>query len=215
MRSWLIYALIFTVVFTGGCSMKKEADSKELPNTAAFQDEFTRSLLDSPEEVEDGHYLFESKTGGYSMLWPENAINEGPPFYQRTKNSFEKIIFNDRNEKENYRYSFSTTYSTYGESAIDSSLNLLSSGVSYFGEYKKIETDKTIIYFAKSEKSYEGAKGYFFFSYITSKESQKGLEYIYSAECIDYSNSNCDIDIKKEEQKALHYMKSVKFYKDE
>ncbi|MFV2049602.1 hypothetical protein ACEWK1_19880 [Metabacillus sp. YM-086] len=194
--------------------MKKEADTKELPNTAAFQDEFTRSLLDSPEEVKEGYYLFKSKTGGYSMLWPKNAVTDGPPFYQRTKDSFEKIIFYDRNEKGNYRYSFSTTYSTYGESAIDSSLNLLSSGVSYFGEYKKIETDKTHIYFAKSEKSYEGATGYFFFSYITSKESQKGLEYIYSAECIDYSKSNCNIEIKKEEEKALHYMKSVKFNKE-
>ena len=47
MRSWVIYALIFTLVFAGGCSIKKEADSKVLPNTAAFQDEFTRSLLDS------------------------------------------------------------------------------------------------------------------------------------------------------------------------
>ncbi|UHA58888.1 hypothetical protein KDJ21_018950 [Metabacillus litoralis] len=80
--------------------MKKEADSKELPNTAAFQDEFTRSLLDSPEEVEDGHYLFESKTGGYSMLWPKNAVTDGPPFYQRTKDSFEKIIFMKQMKKE-------------------------------------------------------------------------------------------------------------------
>jgi len=194
--------------------MKKEVDSKELPNTAAFQDEFTRSLLDSPEEVEDGHYLFHSKTGGYSMLWPKNAVTDGPPFHQRTKDSFEKIIFYETNEKENYNYSFSTTYSPYGENAVESSLGILSDSVSYNGEYEKIETNKTRIYFAKAEKSYEGATGYFFFSYIASKESQKGLEYIYSAECIDYSNSNCNIDIKKEEQKALHYMKSVKFNKE-
>ncbi|MCM3163296.1 hypothetical protein [Metabacillus litoralis] len=194
--------------------MKKEEDSRELPNTAAFQDEFTRSLLDSPEQVEDGHYLFESKTGGYSMLWPKNAVTDGPPFYQRTKDSFEKIIFNDINEKENYNYSFSTTYSTYGESAVESSLGILSDSVSYNGEYEKIETDKTHIYFAKSEDTYAGITTYFFFGYITSKESQKGLEYIFSTECIDESKLTCNIDIKKGEEKALHYLKSVKFNKE-
>ncbi|MGQ4668017.1 hypothetical protein ACUIJN_19760 [Metabacillus halosaccharovorans] len=188
---------------------------KELPNTAAFQDEFTSSLLDSTEEVEEGHYLLESATGGYSMLWPKNAVTDGPPFYQRTKDSFEKIIFYDRNEKENYRYSFSTTYSTYGESAIESSLNILGSSVSYFGEYEKIETDKTRIYYAKNKDTYKGSTAYFFFGYITSKESSKGLEYVFTAECIDSSKSTCNIDTKKEEEKALHYMKSVKFNKDE
>ena len=200
----------FTMVFIGGCSMEKE-----LPNTAAFQDEFTRSLLDSTEEVEEGHYLLESDTGGYSMLWPKNAVTDGPPFYQRTGDSFEKIIFYDVNKKENYNYQFSTTYSTYGESSIESSLNILSGGVSYFGEYEKIETDKTSIYFAKSEDTFADITTYFFFGYVVSKGNEKGLEYIYSAECIDESKSTCNIDVKKEEEKALHYMKSVTFNKDE
>ncbi|UHA58892.1 hypothetical protein KDJ21_018970 [Metabacillus litoralis] len=73
---------------------------KELPKTAAFQDEFTSSLLDSTEEVEEGHYLLESATGGYSMLWPKNAVTDGPPFYQRTKDSFEKIIFMKQMKKK-------------------------------------------------------------------------------------------------------------------
>ena len=188
---------------------------KELPNTAAFQDEFTRSLLDSSEEVEEGHYLLESETGGYSMLWPKNAVTDGPPFYQRTKDSFEKIIFYETNEKENYRYSFSTTYSTYGESVIDSSLGILSDSVRYNGEYEKIETDNARIYYAKSQAKLTHSTSYRFFAYITSKESQKGLEYVFSAQCLDDSLSNCDIDIEKEEEKALHYMKSVKFNKDE
>ncbi|MFV2049605.1 hypothetical protein ACEWK1_19895 [Metabacillus sp. YM-086] len=194
--------------------MKKEADSKELPNTAAFQDEFTRSLLDSPEEVEDGHYLFESKTGGYSMLWPKNAVTDGPPFYQRTKDSFEKIIFYETNEKGNYRYSFSSTYSTYGESVIESSLGILSDSVRYNGEYEKIGTENTRIYFARSQAKLTNSTSYRFFSYIASKGSQRGVEFVYSAQCLDESQSNCDIDIEKEEDKALHYMKSVKFNTD-
>ena len=187
MRSWLIYALIFTVVFTGGCSMKKEADSKELPNTAAFQDEFTRSLLDSPKEVKEGYYLFKSKTGGYSMLWPKNATTDGPPFYQRNKNGFEKILFSEIDEEENYNYAFSTTYTTYGESLIETSLNMLSASVGYNGQYEIIQTDKTIIYYAKLEDKIgtenEMVTSYNYFSYIVSKDSKKGIEYIFTANC--------------------------------
>ena len=188
---------------------------KELPNTAAFQDEFTSSLLDSTEEVEEGHYLLESATGGYSMLWPKNAVTDGPPFYQRTGDSFEKILFDEVNEEENYLNSFSTTYSTYGESAIESSLNLLSGSVKYFGEYEKIEAGKNRIYYAKSVEPLENSTSYRFFGYIVSKDDQKGLEYVFIARCLDKSKPNCDIDVEKEEEKALHYMKSVTFNKDE
>ncbi|APH05001.1 hypothetical protein A9C19_09710 [Bacillus weihaiensis] len=211
MRSRYIYALICTLIFAGGCSMKKEVDSMELPNTKAFQDEFTRSLLDSPKEVEEGYYLFKSDTGGYSMLWPKDAVTDGPPFYQRTKDSFEKIRFYERNEEKNYRYSFSTTYSTYGESAIESSLGILSDSVSYNGDYELIETEKTRIRFAKLEEPLIHSTAYFFFGYITSKESEKGLEYIYTSQCLEKSLSNCNIDVEKEEKKALSYMKTVQF----
>ncbi|WP_273127645.1 hypothetical protein [Bacillus weihaiensis] len=191
--------------------MNKEVDSMKLPNTKAFQDEFTRSLLDSPEEMEEGYYLFESDTGGYSMLWPKDAVTDGPPFYQRTQDSFEKIIFYDRNEKENYRESFSTTYSTYGESVIESNLGILSDSIGYNGKYETLETDKSRIYFATSEDTFEGITTYFFFGYISSKESQKGLEYVYSTECLDKSKSNCSFNIEQEVETALHYMKSVQF----
>ncbi|APH05000.1 hypothetical protein [Bacillus weihaiensis] len=214
MRSRFIYALICTLIFVGGCSIKKEVDSMELPNTKAFQDEFTRSLLDSPAEVEEGYYLFESDTGGYTMLWPKDAVTDRPPFYQRTQDSFEKISFYDRNESENYRYSYSTTYSTYGESMIDSSLAILSDSVGYKGEYQEIDNKNTRIFYAKTEKYFEGATGYFFFGYIVSKESLKGLEYIYIAECLDYTKPNCSIDTKLEEEKAIVFMKSVLFTKD-
>ncbi|XQY93785.1 hypothetical protein ACNRWW_10445 [Metabacillus sp. HB246100] len=195
--------------------MKKEVDSMELPNTKAFQDEFTRSLLDSPEEVEKGYYLFKSDTGGYSMLWPKDAVTDGPPFYQRTGESFEKIQFYERNEKENYDDSFSTTFSTYGEDSLESRLNILSSGVSYYGEYEEIETDKTLIYYAKKELPLKYSTAYFYFGYILSKENEKGLEYIYVTQCIDESKRNCNIDTEQEEKRALYYMQSVIFNKDE
>ncbi|WP_273126878.1 hypothetical protein [Bacillus weihaiensis] len=198
--------------------MKKEVDSMELPNTKAFQDEFTRSLLDSPEEVEEGYYLFKSDTGGYSMLWPKDAVTDGPPFYQRTQDGFEKIIFDEIDEEKNYHYSFSTTYSTYGDKVLDSSLSLLSSSIGYKGDYEKIETNKTFIYYGKSQKKLNtenrSTTSYRFFSYIVSKESQKGLEFVYIAKCLDEKSTKCNLNVEEEEKKALRYMRYVSFNKD-
>ena len=50
-----------------------EIDAQKLPDTVALQDDFTREFIASPEEVEEGYYLFESKTGGYTMWYPKNA----------------------------------------------------------------------------------------------------------------------------------------------
>ncbi|WP_083584346.1 hypothetical protein [Bacillus weihaiensis] len=199
--------------------MKKEVDSMELPNTKAFQDEFTRSLLDSPEEVEEGYYLFESDTGGYSMLWPKDATTDGSPFYQRNGDGYEKIIYSDASIEDNYHYSYTTTYETYGENLIDSILTTLSGSVGYTGEYKTIETEKTRIYYGKLQEKLKvddrSATSYNFFSYIVSKDSQKGIEYIYSVNCYDELNRECNIDPKIEENTALYLMKNVSFNKDE
>ncbi|MDL4840514.1 hypothetical protein QQS35_08660, partial [Aquibacillus sp. LR5S19] len=64
-----ILPLVIILVILGGCQLKEA----QLPETKAFQDEFTREFMDSTEEVKDGYYLFRSKTDGYTMLFPENA----------------------------------------------------------------------------------------------------------------------------------------------
>ncbi|WP_273126892.1 hypothetical protein [Bacillus weihaiensis] len=191
----------------------------ELPNTKAFQDEFTRNLLDSQEEVEEGYYLFESDTGGYSMLWPKDAIADGPPFYQRNGNGFEKILFDNRSEEGNYHYSYSTTYETDGDLFLEASLVILSDSVRFSGEYEIIETEKTKIYYGKLQDKLEAqnrsATSYHFFSYIVSKNSNKGMEFIYSVNCLDELHTQCNLDAKKEEETALYLMKKVSFNREE
>jgi len=75
MKQWLTLLIISTLILGGcdGMDAKKQNAEEKLPDTIAFQDEFTREFIKSPEEVEDGYYLFESKTGGYTMLFPVNA----------------------------------------------------------------------------------------------------------------------------------------------
>ena len=47
------------------------------PNVPAFDDHFTRKFLNKDREVNDGFYEFKSKTGQYTMWFPEEA--QRPP----------------------------------------------------------------------------------------------------------------------------------------
>lgn len=58
------------VLFQVGCGIQ---NTEELPDTVAFQNEFTKSFLESSEEVNKGHYLFKSETEGFTVHFPINA----------------------------------------------------------------------------------------------------------------------------------------------
>lgn len=126
-----------------------EIDPKELPDTVALQDDFTREFIVSPEEVEEVYYLFESKTGGYTMWYPKNA-KLSQTYYQKKKDYFEALHvggYNDQTTGDSFYIR-----ATYGDSKdtkdTDIYLYLLSSSIHYDGEYEKVETDDKIIYFA-------------------------------------------------------------------
>ncbi|MEH7290147.1 hypothetical protein ACRBU7_05500 [Priestia aryabhattai] len=44
------------------------------PNVPAFDDHFTRKFLNKDKKVEDGFYEFKSKTGQYTMWFPEEFV---------------------------------------------------------------------------------------------------------------------------------------------
>ncbi|MTH55074.1 hypothetical protein GKZ89_16845 [Bacillus mangrovi] len=65
-----IYALV-SLLIIGGCELSTESAQQETP---ALKDEFTKEDLTSAKEVEKGFYEFKSKTGGYTMLLPVEAV---------------------------------------------------------------------------------------------------------------------------------------------
>jgi len=86
-----------------------DMDPKDLPDVRAFQNDFTRDFMASTEPVEEGYYEFESKTGGYTMKFPENALmNKG--FYERTRDSFERLRYAEDPDKDNISYYVIATY---------------------------------------------------------------------------------------------------------
>ncbi|MDL4842639.1 hypothetical protein [Aquibacillus rhizosphaerae] len=207
-----ILPLIIILVILGGCQLKEA----QLPETKAFQDEFTREFMDSTEEVKDGYYLFRSKTDGYTMLFPKDAEILDSPIYERDKDFFEFVNFVDYSREQNYNYEYDIMYSMYGEEGVEVSLKGLSRRVGYSGEYQEIEGENTRIYYAKEQELYKSDERertvYGFFSYIVPKGGAVGVEFIYSSHC--YVEEACNIEPEKEEEKALMLMKSVQFNKD-
>ncbi|MDL4842634.1 hypothetical protein [Aquibacillus rhizosphaerae] len=203
-----ILPLIIILVILGGCQLKEA----QLPETKAFQDEFTKEFMDSTEEVKDGYYLFRSKTDRYTMLFPENA-EVSRMFYERNKDFFENLTFEDYSKEENYYHRSDVMYAPHRENKVEINLNGLSRKVGYSGDYQEIKEKNTLIYLAKEQELLENEDRkrtvYRFFSYIVPKGGSVGVEYIYSSYC--YDEDLCNIDPEIEEEKALMLMKSVQF----
>ncbi|MEB3751128.1 hypothetical protein [Geobacillus icigianus] len=188
--------------------MDEKEQPKKWPNTVAFQDEYTREFMASTKEVKEGYYLFKSKTGGYTMWFPKDAVvTKG--LYEKHGRDFEALTIGWDNEEENLKYSIDLQYeqSEYMED-IETYLYILSSHASdYNGSYIEQEYNKKTIYFAKSQNDIERL----FFGYIKSKDSHQGVLFIYSVMCWD-DRKGCQVNVKEEEKTAKMLMKSIKFY---
>ena len=218
-KAYFLSVCVFIILFIGGCGLMSEKDiskmnPEDLPDVTAFQDDFTREFMTSTEEVEDGYYLFESKTGGYTMWYPEDAImNKG--YYERTKDTFERVSFGveANKDKSNIPYYVVASYNhSHSNQDNDSLLYLLSSTVDYKGDYDKFEHQDNSIFFATSESTTRSKKTtwYEFFGLIKSKNTNQSLRYIYSVKC-EGKTKNCSYDLESIEQKVKDIMKSVKF----
>src|SRR5690625_2174431 len=200
---------VFILFLLGGCNVLgqkdiSEMDPAELPDVIAFQDDFTREFMSSLDEVEDGYYLFESRTDGYTMMYPENAKMD-QLYYQMPGEHYEAIQFADED------YYVRSTYNA-GTSANDpNSLQVvLSSHVGYEGEYEKIECENKTIYFATTEYHTQDGESatYRFFGVIMSNHSEQSVSMRYN---IINDNDSNEIDLNHVQDEAMKIIESIEF----
>jgi hypothetical protein len=207
--------LLLALILIGGCEMDSKAQPEKLPDTVAFQDEFTREFMVSPKEVKEGYYLFKSRTGGFTMWFPKDAKISNM-FYEKHDKYYESSRFGGVRKQENVTYAVDMVYENRNiTNVIDVNLSLLSDYADYNGEYTKIEGDSSTIYFAKNEQhiSVNNKKNivYYFFSYVKSNYSPQAVRFIYWVKCEDIARG-CHIDVDKEEERAKMLMKSIEFH---
>jgi hypothetical protein len=189
-----------------------EMDPAELPDVIAFQDDFTREFMSSLDEVEDGYYLFESKTGGYTMMYPENAKMD-QLFYESTGDNYEYIQFGENEETNKFNYYVRAAYDEGGRAGEpEILLDLLSTYVNYEGEYEKIDDADVSIYFAATEYVTDSGKSTTnrFFGTVMSNNSDQSVRFIYNV-IIDNENVDNAVDLESVERNVLEIMKSIEF----
>ncbi|WP_164218659.1 hypothetical protein [Virgibacillus sp. YIM 98842] len=186
-----------------------EMDPAELPDVFALQDDFTREFISSLDEVESGYYLFESKTGGYTMMYPENAkLDE--IYYEMPGDYLEAIQFGEGEETSDHHYGVRATYNE-GDSVSEFKRlqGVFEARTSYDGDYETIEYDDKKIYFATSE--YEDQNGdiitYNFLGIIMSNNSDQSVSMNYMTDKDSVADMNSDV-IK---EKVIKIMESIKF----
>lgn len=218
-----MFLYIFTFVFiVGGCEIMDEnkniSDTKlneTLPNTAAFQDPFTREFMVSSEEVEEGFFLFKSGTNGFTMLFPVNA-RISRSFYERVENHDEAINVFEKNHETKTQYTIRLQYfDEESTSWIDSYLELTSSYNGYEGKYEKYKMNNNTIFYAEDVKQIseeQNGTGLFFFAFIKSNNSNQAIIYSYFSLC-QKGESNCVLDEKTEREFAKKIMHSIRFEK--
>ncbi|MGG3799931.1 hypothetical protein [Metabacillus fastidiosus] len=205
MKKWFLYVFLALVMLVGGCDMLRKT-----PETPAFQDEFTREFLVSKKEVEEGYYLFESKTGGYTMYFPTDA-QQDEFFYEKNRDYYEIVKFRNFEDQDSASYYNKLIYENKKNTEdIKVNLNLLSSLTGYKGEYELIKGQKKDIYYAKFKENLDGTTFYLFIGYVKSKNSHQAVSFTYIIDCIK-KNKNCEIDLPRNEEKVKKLMKSIEF----
>ncbi len=217
-KRWLIGLCL--IIFLGGCGLMEEdranMDEKELPDVPAFQDDFTREFMASREEVSDGYYLFESKTGGYTIPFLEDGRVD-KIYYERTDENFEWVMYGGENEK--ITKTPYTIYLKYGNPSIpDDSEILLSSfenAVDYDGAYEQIDHDVFTHYYAHNNYALSDQQSsvYSFFGLVQSNDTNQYVRYQYQVLCED--EDGCDYNVEEIEQEVEKMVTSIEFNREE
>lgn len=211
----IIAVIAGAAILIGGIWMINES---RYPNVPAFDDHFTREFLNKDKKVDDGFYEFKSKTGQYTMWFPEGytLLNEDGD-YSRDNKNFEQWGAVPSSENHVYRGAIHITM------AKDNKKNQQDYIESFFKDHliskepKLIKTSKNIIYFSSVHFEMNKKKQVVgdikhepnsFYAYIIDKASNKVIEF--SFETSGFRNQQ----FKEENQRKwlMKILKSVQFY---
>lgn len=211
-----ILFVIFSILILGGCGMKNQdvtkKESADQSDAAALQDEFTREFIDSTVKVEEGYLQFKSKSGGYTMLYPKDAIAY-PTSYETNGDRFEALKFGGETKSEMPFYAFTTYEWSKDVKDAESYLYLLSTSNKYEGDYERLDTEEANIYYATKEFGSDTDKNsetLGVIGFVQSKKSNQAVSYEYYLVCRDEQKS-CSTNEEEVRDEVLKLMESITF----
>lgn len=211
--------LCLALIILGGCQMNNESKNPELeaveeaqedllpqdmpaedlPQVEAFQDEFTRSFLQSTEETRPDYYPFLSNTGAFEMdLYKESRVNERS--YSLRRKGFEMLRVTTGNQDSQFIHNVTITYTGHLTEEIHKKtrLQMLRQSSGEDLEFERIEQEDQIIYIGPYELNPDGPAGsesYGYGAFIFNNLGRGGIEVKYGSNCY----RNCDEEREKDQ----------------
>ncbi|WP_321175157.1 hypothetical protein [Priestia aryabhattai] len=106
-KKTIIAAIVGSSILIGGIWLINE---ERCPNAPAFDDRFTRKFLNKDKKVDGGFYEFKSKTGQYTIWFPEEyqLLHENEQQYVKEGKLYERYrAVSNSNELEYMTVEFS------------------------------------------------------------------------------------------------------------
>lgn len=198
------------VLFQVGCGIQNK---EEVPNTVAFQDEFTKNFLETSKEVVEGHYLFKSQTDLYTVHIPINASMH-KAVYQRAGDEFEAVGIVENDQEQNLSIYYNIFFDNQPRANdIEFKLDMFETYLDYTGDFEESIRDSITYYYAEDKFEFEGKKSLYYFGYIKPPIENIGIQFIGTVTCIDYEKP-CKQDSKEANEQVLNIMHSINFIND-
>ncbi|MYL57729.1 hypothetical protein GLW20_09445 [Virgibacillus halodenitrificans] len=214
MKYWLAMLVLFLAVLLGGCQEDKEQRGKpsemnveDLPDVRAFQDEFTRSFLQSTEETREGYYSFMSGTGAYKMDFPAGGIvgEEGYGKVKERKEGYGIGVLS----KDGLQSSIDVDFDSSKESSnLNSYIENLKQRLQKKVEFNEVKTkkDQQSFYYSSFERNdFQTYAGY-----VQNNASSGGIQVVYQIDC-KATTQLCDENKQENLDQFINWLKSIEF----
>lgn len=201
---------------------------ENLPDTPAFQDDFTKEFLnaEAEDDTPEGFHLFESWTHKYSILYPEDYImSDGSYYRKKSKTSdephTENVFMRQKgiSPKENDMIKGIQLFlKPDGNHAIDATINAILNDINApeETEINEIKDDNKTIYYVENVDEYHADDGsidqiFYFYGLVADNHSKQAIYFSLRDKCFNVDTQTCTIDFESEKDVGLKMMKSVEF----
>ncbi|MBA4538831.1 hypothetical protein H1Z61_17305 [Bacillus aquiflavi] len=189
--------------------LPKDMDPKDLPKGRAFEDEFTRSFLQSTEEMMPGYYPFLSQNGKYTMAFPREGLT-GDRIYLSGENH-ESLNIAVWEEDADIVADIQVKYYGFLNPGYENNNKIsLQSMMGTELNFEEVKGDGQTLYvsFFQDEKEAEGDDDvYGYAGYLQNDRDAGGIDLIYTSRC----KRNCEQLKEKDLKQAYKWITSVKF----
>ncbi|PFL00613.1 hypothetical protein COJ01_14550 [Priestia megaterium] len=218
-RIKLITAVIAgTAILIGSVWLINES---RYPNAPAFDDHFTRKFLNKDKKVASGFYEFKSKTGQYTIWFPEEyqMLHDASEYYSVNGKSYENWSASYRKitGKNKSIYYIKAEFSKNDRKSEPIYVKKLFEEQLKDSNFKEIETSRTRIYYDYAYAYFEGTERQVvhnskvhlpntYTAYVADKNSNKVIEFSY-----DSIGEGTETSQEKRKLWFLTILKSINF----